>query len=80
MYDKPNTRRGFISAFKDLFHVLESRIIISFNVAKHLETPKEQLHQSKTIEYEELEKMINYARRKYEKYRSDLRRWLTSSC
>jgi integrase len=66
IYDKPNTRRGFISAFKEFFHVLESRKIIPFNVAKHLETPKEKLHQSKTIEYEELTRMINYARERYE--------------
>lgn len=70
IYDKPNTRRGFISAFKEFFHILESRKIIPFNISKHLETPKEQLHQSKTIEYHELEEMIDYAMKKYEKYQS----------
>ena len=66
IYDKHNTRRGFISAFKEFFRILESRKIIPFDIAKHLETPKEKLHQSKTIEYEELTRMTNYARERHE--------------
>jgi len=76
IYDKTNTRRGFISAFKEFFYILESRKIILFDIAKHLETPKEKLHQSKTIEYEELTRMIDYARERYE----ELRSWANTMC